>query len=388
MPESEEKPLVVIRCLVYNHEPYLRDCLEGFVMQQTSFPFVAVVHDDCSTDGSAAIIREYAEKYPHIIKPVYETENQYSKRDGSLRRIMREACGKYGAKYIALCEGDDYWTDPHKLQKQVDFLEAHPDYTMVCCDAVVRTPEGDLTENDFLSMGWYRYHESREMAVEDVIEKGGWFIHTASIVYRKGLKESYPVGCRKAHTGDYPLQIFAAITGKVYYFHEKMIVYRYGSINSWTVQNGSRSYMSVLNFTKAEITMLESLDKYSSGKYGRSFRKTIADNIGRRILNAFPQEATETCKCFSRHLLYNQIRSCYPPSHGLGGKIQMMLMRICCFPYFPLDGCAGLVRPIMKPFVAVDRGRIRLHLGRMGLASFIRREDGHVSMYVLGIRIL
>lgn len=95
MPESEEKPLVVIRSLVYNHEPYLRDCLEGFVMQQTTFPFVTVVHDDCSSDNSASIIREYAEKYPHIIKPVYETENQYSKHDGSLRRAMDEACGKY-----------------------------------------------------------------------------------------------------------------------------------------------------------------------------------------------------------------------------------------------------------------------------------------------------
>lgn len=72
-------PIVAIRCTVFNHEPYLRDCLEGFVMQQTNFPFVAIVHDDASTDGSAAIIREYAEKYPHIIKPIFETENQFSK---------------------------------------------------------------------------------------------------------------------------------------------------------------------------------------------------------------------------------------------------------------------------------------------------------------------
>ena len=121
------KPLVAINCLVYNHEPYLRDCLEGFVMQQTNFPFVAIVHDDASTDGSAAIIREYEEKYPHIFKPIYETENQYSKLDGSLDRIMDEAINATGAKYVAMCEGDDYWTDPLKLQKQVDFLEANPE---------------------------------------------------------------------------------------------------------------------------------------------------------------------------------------------------------------------------------------------------------------------
>lgn len=120
-------PLVSIRCLVYNHKPYLRQCLDGFVMQQTTFPFEAIVHDDASTDGSAAIIREYAEKYPDIIKPIYETENQY--RKGTTGRIM-DAAMHPNSKYIALCEGDDYWTDPHKLQIQVDFLESHPDYSL------------------------------------------------------------------------------------------------------------------------------------------------------------------------------------------------------------------------------------------------------------------
>ena len=120
-------PLVSIRCMVYNHEPYLRQCLDGFVMQKTTFPFEAVVHDDASTDGSAAVIREYAEKYPDIIKPVYETENQYTK--GTLGRVLSDATHP-NTKYIAFCEGDDYWTDPEKLQIQVDFLENHPEYTM------------------------------------------------------------------------------------------------------------------------------------------------------------------------------------------------------------------------------------------------------------------
>lgn len=120
--------LVSIKCTVYNHEPFLRQCLDGFVMQKTNFRFEAIVHDDASTDGSAAIIKEYAEKYPDLIKPIYETENQYSKKDGSLRKIMDAACR---GKYIAICEGDDYWIDPLKLQKQVDFLEENPDYGLV-----------------------------------------------------------------------------------------------------------------------------------------------------------------------------------------------------------------------------------------------------------------
>lgn len=124
---NEEPIIVSIRCTAYNQEKFIRETLEGFIMQKTNFRFEAIVHDDASTDNTADIIREYAEKYPDIIKPIYETENQYSKKDGSLLRIMNEASK---GKYITMCEGDDYWTDPNKLQKQVDFLEAHPDYVL------------------------------------------------------------------------------------------------------------------------------------------------------------------------------------------------------------------------------------------------------------------
>lgn len=113
---KRQQPLMVtIRCIAYNQEAYIRDCLEGFVMQKTNFRFEAIVHDDASTDGTATIIKEYAEKYPDIIKPILETDNQYSKHDGSLGRIMDEHTH---GKYVAYCEGDDYWTDPLKLQNK------------------------------------------------------------------------------------------------------------------------------------------------------------------------------------------------------------------------------------------------------------------------------
>lgn len=115
------RPLLVINCITYNHAPYLAQCLEGFVMQKTNFPFVALVHDDASPDGTAEVLREYAEKYPDIIKPICDTINRYS--DKSLDLIMNEWINAYEPKYIAYCEGDDYWIDPLKLQKQVDALE-------------------------------------------------------------------------------------------------------------------------------------------------------------------------------------------------------------------------------------------------------------------------
>ena len=129
--QNNEPPVVSICCITYNHEPYIRDCLEGFVMQQTSFPFEVLIHDDASTDHTADIIREYEAKYPDIIKPIYQTENQYSKKIGSINATFNYPRAQ--GKYIALCEGDDFWNDENKLQIQYDFMEAHPDYSMCGC---------------------------------------------------------------------------------------------------------------------------------------------------------------------------------------------------------------------------------------------------------------
>ena len=125
--DNSNTPVVSVKCITYNHEKYIAQALDGFLMQKTIFPFEVIVHDDASTDKTADIIREYEAKFPKIIKPIYETENQYSKHDGSLSKIVNEACK---GKYIAFCEGDDYWIDENKLQTQVDFLEKHHAYGM------------------------------------------------------------------------------------------------------------------------------------------------------------------------------------------------------------------------------------------------------------------
>lgn len=148
LAEKNKQPVMVtIKCCTFNHEPYIRDCLEGFVMQKTNFKFEAIVHDDASTDGTAAIIKEYAEKYPDIIKPILETENQYSKHDGSLDCIMLK---HMHGKYIAYCEGDDCWIDPLKLQKQVDYMEAHPDCVLTHTDMDVK----NVTTGEILHDKW------------------------------------------------------------------------------------------------------------------------------------------------------------------------------------------------------------------------------------------
>lgn len=244
MQERESEILVAIHCLVYNHEPYLRDCFEGFVMQKTNFRFVAIVHEDCSTDHSADIIREYEAKYPDIFRPIYETKNQYSKHDGSLGRIMNAAIDATGARYIAMCEGDDYWTDPYKLQKQVDFMEAHPDYSLCFTNTMVKYSDH---EEIAINHVWDTY------TIENIInsnalnidERGDNIVpcaHTSSVMFRR--QESWqPQWMTKCFIGDEPLFIAMAQYGKAKFINEPMTVYRAGvgvsskdfqQINDWS----------------------------------------------------------------------------------------------------------------------------------------------------------
>ena len=224
--KQEEPILVAIHCLVYNHEPYLRDCFEGFVMQKTNFRFVAIVHEDCSTDNSAAIVREYETKYPDIFRPIYETENQYSKPDGSLGRIMNAAIDATSAKYIAMCEGDDYWTDPLKLQKQVDILEAD-ETLMACCtdcsvvdhhSVLLKEKRGGVVKDDI--PGRYNLRE---------FFRDNHQYPTLSVVYRNTHTEEVRAKCdktRNPYLGDWTLWIALLCFGDMYYLNEVTCAYR------------------------------------------------------------------------------------------------------------------------------------------------------------------
>lgn len=211
---SNEVPLVSISCITYNHAPYIRQCLEGFLMQKTNFKFEVLIHDDASTDGTEEIIREYKSRYPDIIKPIYEEENQWVKgRRGSLTFNYPRAKGKY----IALCEGDDYWTDPLKLQKQVEFLEAHPDFSMCFHGAEIVTDLGDVYKN------LYKNLESREYSGEEILEN--WIVPTASVIF-KNYKNKSKLEDKRFVFGDIVLFLWAAENGKIYCINEKMSVYR------------------------------------------------------------------------------------------------------------------------------------------------------------------
>ena len=205
-------PLVSISCITYNHVNYIRNCLEGFINQKTTFTFEILIHDDASTDGTTEIIKEYEEKYPDIIKPMYESENQWCiGRRGSVIFNYPRAKGKY----IALCEGDDYWTDPLKLQKQVDFLETNSSYAGCAHQSVVLVDDNESR--------LFRLNVPSEITVTDLI--GLRLFHTASVVFRSSVLELI-IKAPAVLSGDRLVNFCIAFSGKLRFFEECMCVYR------------------------------------------------------------------------------------------------------------------------------------------------------------------
>ena len=218
--------LVAIYCLAFNHEPYIRECLDGFVMQKTNFKFVAIVHDDASTDGTANIIKEYAEKYPDIIKPIFEIENQYSKKDGSLQCILNDAIEATGAKYVAMCEGDDYWIDPYKLQKQVDILES--DETLMACVTNTATVSNMGKVISRYKENIVKDNKEGRYNLRDFMQTTHQY-PTASVLYRRKEENKINEYCKitsNPYFGDWNLWIALHIIGDFYYLDEVTTAYR------------------------------------------------------------------------------------------------------------------------------------------------------------------
>lgn len=226
---KSENILVSIICNTYNHEPYIRQCLEGFVMQKTDFAFEVLIHDDASTDKTAEIIREYEAQYPDIIKPIYQTENQYSKKTGIMKTFQ---IPRVKGKYIALCEGDDYWIDPLKLQKQVDFMELHPDYGLCYSKAKTYIQK---------TSSYGRIIGNGKSTFEELLINNS--IPTLTTMFRESLYHNYisEIGWHNEwRMGDYPIWLYCANKMKVHFIDEVMCVYR---VLSNSASHGSYKFM-------------------------------------------------------------------------------------------------------------------------------------------------
>lgn len=257
--------MVSVLTTAYNHAQFIAGALDSFVKQKTDFAFEVIVHDDASTDGTAEIIREYASKYPDIIRPILQNENQYSKGIDVYDFMEPLVRGKY----IALCEGDDYWCDDLKLQKQVDFLEAHTDY--VACahnNWVINYETGKKTLA-------YPGDGDRDLHIENYLSGNGKNYHTSSIVYRRDkcmgiedfVREPLLIG------GDNILEAYLLLQGKIRFLNDTMSVYRLMSPNSWTKSNSnSQKTISIL---EDRIRFFEIIDQYTNGAYSEYINKGV-----------------------------------------------------------------------------------------------------------------
>ncbi|EXJ23323.1 putative glycosyltransferase - possibly involved in cell wall localization and side chain formation of rhamnose-glucose polysaccharide [Alkalibacterium sp. AK22] len=249
--------LVSISCIAYNHEPYIADAIDSFLMQKTNFKFEILIHDDASTDKTAEIIKKYENKYPGIINTIFQNENQYSKgvKVGTINN------SRANGKYMAICEGDDYWTDPYKLQKQVDFLEENPEYSL-CVHAAKRVDA--KTKKEFSEIR--PVIRNKEFSTEEVISRGGGLFPTNSMVYRRKESLVTPDFYNNAPVGDYPLTIFLSLIGKVHYMDEFMSAYRTNVEGSWTNRTLS-DINKTISYIYKRIGMLDEINIYTEGEY-------------------------------------------------------------------------------------------------------------------------
>lgn len=261
---SEEVKVSVI-CLAYNHEAYIRDALEGFVSQKTNFNFEVLIHDDASTDGTADIIREYEAKYPELIRAVYQTENQYSKGIYNDRTFLLPLAQ---GKYLAWCEGDDFWCDPNKLQKQYDYLELHPECNICTSRAVFADHDtGRCTIRPKQAM-------SRIYSVEEVIMLGGLYFATGTIFMRGETFASMPKCFQTYGFGDWQILIYGSMGGGCYAMQDVMAVYNNKHSGSYTERTWKDTeFRDTIN--NEALHMLERVNAYYDYRYDEAIQNRI-----------------------------------------------------------------------------------------------------------------
>ncbi len=301
-----DKPIVSVCCITYNHENYIAEALDSFLMQETGFPFEVIVRDDASPDKTADIIREYEFKYPNIIKPIYEKENGYQKGI----KASPVAFAKAKGEYIALCEGDDYWTDAKKLQVQIDEMKKYSDICISFHPAYERI-DGKIGK--ILS---HYAKGTKIFTTSEVILGGGEFCPTASLIIKKEVLENLPDWYyTEAPVGDYFIQIFASLQGGALYVNKSMANYRISLKGSWTNRILENHKKSIKHFEKM-INSLNKLNENTNQQYSQEIN----------FVNS--QFYCHTAKKYLQLGMYNNfeetIKNAYLISKDKNSKIQIL----------------------------------------------------------------
>lgn len=270
----QNEVMVSICCITYNHAKYIRQALDGFLMQKTNFKYEILIHDDASTDETADIIREYENKYPDIIKPIYQTVNQYSQGI----KLSKYNYERVKGKYIAECEGDDYWCDENKLQKQVDYMEKNPECSFCFHNAyILDNKKGKYKKFISKNRKFYKKSNTYTMGELELLQ----FIPTASFLYRSENFKKMPDWFYEYNISDLPLKLIMTSFGYAYYVDEIMSVYRtnIGASATDTIKNDRIKNLQHWENVK---NIINDIDSYTNRKYSKELdisRKYIDINI-------------------------------------------------------------------------------------------------------------
>lgn len=261
--------LVSINCIAYNHEKYIADAIESFIMQKTNFKFEILIGDDCSTDNTRNKIEKYIKQYPDVIRLISSEKNQGGFEN--IRKVHKESKGKY----IAICEGDDYWTDPLKLQKQVDYMEAHPDCTLCFHTGKIVDMNKKDTGRLFLPrIGFrkkYYHHKNWTYSAGEVVLFNDF--PTNSMLYPKSAIKEFPDWFFTAPAGDICIKFLTSSEGYAYYIDEPMCAYRYNIptsvTNLWRKEDREKRLQRKIEWKK----LIETFDEYSNYKHKNELGK-------------------------------------------------------------------------------------------------------------------
>ena len=300
---SDNQIAVSVYCLTYNHEKYIRKTLDGFVMQKTSFPFEVIVHDDASTDNTAAIVKEYEEKYPNIIKGIYQKENQKSQ---GVNIYLKHILPIIRGKYVATCEGDDFWINENKLQIQFDAMEEHPECSLCVCKVLTCNEDESPNIKTFpnsrfglIGEGGIKLSENK--VLELLWEDGEYPFQTSSYFFRQSSLLPPDHELKKLLVRDRGRLRELFLSGDFYYIYEPMSTYRLFSIGSWSSGLVNAGNPGMEKSLVENIQMELGFDKYTEGRYQKSILICVVEMIYR--IATFHAEYAVT--------LYNELLKSY-----------------------------------------------------------------------------
>jgi len=250
--DSIEQPVISICCATYNHEPYIAEAIDSFLMQKTDFPFEIIIRDDASTDATSEIVRDYVQRYPRIIRPIIEQENQFKK--GIRPSHVWPSLAK--GELVALCEGDDFWTAPDKLQKQVELLQKHP-------EAVMSVAQTNLCKQEEDGLIFVRTYEGNEKVLQGFEEIKSSYFHTSTYVIRKQLLSEVISKYFTGHGlfGDTALRSILITYGPFVFLPEVVSVYRQTGNGIWSSLNRERQLQWEIDVAEKLTDILDGVHK-------------------------------------------------------------------------------------------------------------------------------